>query len=185
MSNLKWLKEKGIEHIADDISLEQPTLPRSKIYCGRQSFFCKKPCAIIPYSEVAWVYLYERKFYGIITMEKSVIIYTKDGKRFAVSWRDDEFKWLLENFIIRYSPNVVLGFGAEQKKRYRELNPSHSEENKKYKRLWGIVLIAIAIVFAILMIAFKETADISTLLIFIISFAISGVVLYMLGNKKK
>lgn len=118
--SIKWLEKMGLQNVADDIVLSRPTLPRSKIYCGQYALFSKKPCAIIPYAQIAWVHLYERRAYGI-AVEKAVIVYTMDGKKFALNSHTEEFQWLLENYIITHSPNIILGYGAEQKARYKQL----------------------------------------------------------------
>ena len=41
LNNVKWLKKKGYENITDDIDINNPTLPKSKIYCGQRAFFSK------------------------------------------------------------------------------------------------------------------------------------------------
>lgn len=128
--SVKWLKSKELEHVADDIVLDRPTLPRSKIYCGQRALFSKKPCAIIPYAEIAWVYLYERRTNGIV-VERSVIINTKDGKRFALNANFDEFKWLLDNYILKHVPDLIIGYGAEQKARYQQLKQNYAQAGKK------------------------------------------------------
>ena len=182
-SSVKWLKEKGMENVADDIILERPTLPRSKIYCGQRALFCKKPCAIIPYSEIAWVHLYERRAYGI-AVEKAVIVYTKDGKKFSLNSNADEFQWLLENYIVKHSPNLIIGYGAEQKARYKQLNPQSAEAGKKVKRIWGIVLMCIGAAFFITLLFTFKQAEIVPVIILILGFTGSGALLYMLGKKK-
>ena len=182
-SSIKWLKKKGMENIAEDIILERPTLPRSKIYCGQRALFCKKPCAIIPYSEIAWVHLYERRAYGI-AVEKAVIVYTKDGKKFSLNSNADEFQWLLENYIVKISPNIIIGYGAEQKARYKQINPQSAEAGKKVKRIWGIVLMCIGAAFFITLLFTFKQAEIVPVIILIFGFSGAGAILYMLGKKK-
>lgn len=181
LNSVKRLKVKGLESLIEDISLERPTLPRSKIYCGQRAFFCKKPCAIIPYSEVAWVYLYERRAYGI-AVEKSVIIYTKDGKKCALNSNSDEFKWLLENYIIPQSPSIVIGYGAEQKARYAQLNPEALNSGKKAKKIWGIVLMILGAF--LLVVGLINQTIMSPGLVIILGLLGSGIALFLTGNKK-
>ncbi len=182
-SSVKWLKSKKMENVADDIILESPTLPRSKIYCGQKALFCKKPCVIIPYSEIVWVHLHETRAYGI-AVEKAVVVYTKDGKKFSLNSNADEFKWLLEHYIIPNSPNIILGYGAEQKARYKQLNPQSAEVGKKVKRIWGIVLMCIGAAFLITMIINIKTADIVPGTIIILGAFGVGVALYLTGKKQ-
>lgn len=126
IKNVKWLSKKGMENIADDIILEKPTLPKTKIYCGRKAFYSKKPNVIIPYSEIAWVHLFEQRAYGI-PVQKSVIIYTKDGIKFSLKSDENEVKWLLSNYLMPNSPNLIIGYGAAQNARYKALYPNASK----------------------------------------------------------
>jgi|GEM_PF-1226994 len=182
--SVKWLRSKGMENVADDIVLDSPTLPSSKIYCGQRALFCKKPCAVIPYSEIAWVHLYKRTAYGVITVEKAVIVYTKDGRKFHLNSDADEFKWLLENYIIQNSPNVVIGYGAEQKARYKQLNAGVNNYGNRVKRIWGIVLMAMGTALLILLLFTYKNAEIVPLIIMIAGLLGSGGILYFLGKKK-
>ncbi len=180
----KWLREKGMEHVADDIVLDSPMLPRSKVYCGQKAIFFKKPCVIIPYEEFAWVYLYQSSAYGIITVDKAVIVYTTDGKKITLRPNYDEFKWLLDNYIIPNSPNIVLGYNAEQRERYRRLNPRYVEAGKRTKRIWGIVLMCIgAVLLAALLLNIKNADILTAGVMILVAFGI-GAILYILGKKK-
>ena len=181
VSSVKWLENKGLENVTDDIILDRPTLPRSKIYCGQRALFSKKPCAIIPYAQIAWVYLYERRAYGI-AVEKAVIIYTKDGKKFALNSNADEFRWLLENYIIVHSPDIVIGYGAEQKARYKQRNPEAANAGKKVKRVWGIVLMILGAF--LLTVGLINQTIISPGLVIILGILGAGVVLFLTGREK-
>jgi len=182
MSSVKWLKRRGLENIADDIILERPTLPRSKIYCGRNALFCKKPCAIIPYADIAWTYLYERRAYGF-AVEKAVIIFTKDGKKFSLRSNPDEFKWLLENYIIANSPDLVIGYGAAQKAKYKQFNPEVVKSSKKRMLILGTVLMSIG---AVLLTAglINKTLKVPGLVL-VLGLLGSGIVLCVMGKKKR
>ncbi len=124
VGNLKWLKKMNLEGVGDDISLERPTLPRSKIYCGSRALFCKKPYALLPYSLIAWVYLYERRVNGIL-VERALIVYTVDGKKHTLKPHKHEAGWLVENCICLNSPNVLLGYNAEQKAKYKQIKQAY------------------------------------------------------------
>ena len=129
------------------------------------------------------MHLYERRAYGI-AVEKAVIVYTKDGQKFILNSNADEFKWLLENYIAPNSPNIVIGYGAEQKARYRQLNPQSVEPVKKVRRIWGIVLMCIGVAFLIAMIVNIKTAEIAPLTILILCSLGAGATLYTMGKKK-
>ena len=182
MSSVKRLRSQGLEHIGDDIILERPTLPRSKIYCGQRAFFCKKPYAIIPYSDIAWTYYYERRSNGFV-VEKAFILHMKDGKKFSLNAHPDEFQWLLQNYIIEQAPNIVIGYGAEQKARYKQLNPESVTAGKKLKRIWGIILMCIGLIFLVALIVNFKEIEIVMPTVLVLAFLGSGIILYTVGKK--
>lgn len=183
MRSIKKLGETGIMDIAGDISLEVPTLPNSKIYCGHKAFLCKKPCVIVPYSEIAWMHLYKRSLYGVVTVEKSVIVYTKDGGKYTLKADADEIQWLLENYIRKNSPNVIIGYGTKQKKEYYQFNPEAVAARNKIKTIWGIVLMLVG---ALLLVVglINQTLDGGSIC-FLSLLIVGGIVLFLLGKKRR
>lgn len=177
----KRLAECGGENIADDISLDLPTLPRTQIYCGKRAFYCQKTGVLLPYSEIAWVYKYEKRTNGFVT-ERAVILRTKDGKSFRLPQLDDEINWLLSNYIIPNSPDLIIGYGAEQKRRYVQLNPDPVMAANKLKRIWGAVLVALGAVLTV--VAVVNGTLVSDGGIIILGFIIGGITLIVLGNRK-
>lgn len=117
----KMLKKNGMENIADDVSLEQPTLPKSKIYCGKYALCSKKPVLVIPYSEIAWVYVNVQKLYGVVTVSKTVVIACRNGRRFSLKADMDEFQWLLQTYLLKVNPNIIVGFGRDQQKAFKQV----------------------------------------------------------------
>ncbi len=187
-STVKWLINNGMENVADDITSESLMLPRSKIYYGQKALFSKKSHVIIPYSEIAWVYVVETttSFYIVLTYTtEQVKVYTKDGREFFLKCDIDEFKRLLANCIIPNCPNVVIGYGKEQKARYKQLNPQAVEKEKKIRRIWGIVLMSIGVFSLIVALINIENLNIVGTAILILCFLVSGIVLYMFGKKTK
>jgi len=182
MVSLKLLETNGYENIFYDINLDTPTLAASKIYCGQFSFFCKKPCVIIPYAEIAWVYLYEQRTYGIVT-NRSVVVCTRDGKKFMLKADRDEFQWLIDNYILKHSPNVVLGFGEEQRRHYKQQNPKAVANTKRTRRIIGIILMIIGASFVVPFIITFKDANIVGALLLIFGFFGTGAILYLLNRK--
>ena len=85
------------------------------MYCGQTALLSKKPWVIIPYSEISWVYV---PLDEAISLTLHVLVYTRDNKCFHLSYHPDEFKWLLENYILKHAPDVLLGpRGKEEHKR--------------------------------------------------------------------
>lgn len=126
--NAKWLKAKGYEDEADDIDLSAPTLPRSKIYCGSKAMFSKRSGVIIPYREFLWVYKRENIYNGI-TVHRGVVIRLRSGGTYEIKADDQEIKWMLTAHVLPASPDLVVGYGTEQKQRFRELRSG--AENRK------------------------------------------------------
>lgn len=127
-----------------DINPEKLTLPRSKICCGQRAFLCKKPLVVIPYGEIAWVYTYEQGSEDIVV--KTIVVYTKDGRKFSLNSDEYEFKWLLDNYIVNHSLDVIRGCGGE-KKEYLQLNPLATKKDRKVKKILGVILICLAAFF--------------------------------------
>ena len=140
---MRDLEQRGIDYDVYNIDLRQPSFPQTTVYCGQRALLCKKPQAlIVPYADILWAYLYERKVYGI-TVEQKVVVYTKQGKRFWLDIKSDQFQMLLTRFVQKEAPNVILGYGAEQKARYRQVCPQFVQAKKRVKRFWGIVLMLV------------------------------------------
>lgn len=121
--NLKWVMRIGKEHTLDDIDLTTPYLKKGKIYIGSQALYSKYNHVMVPYSEVAWVYSYVMTNGYIPIPTYYTVIHTKDHKKFMLQCRIDKLKEVIEGYFIPNNPNLVLGYGKNQKKRYKELNP--------------------------------------------------------------
>lgn len=60
------------------------------------------------------------KAYGI-TVAKQVHIYCRNGKHFILRADVEEIKRLLENCLLKFNPNIIIGYGFEQKKQYKAI----------------------------------------------------------------
>lgn len=126
MKSVKCIEMAGLEDIVDDIPIN-PTLQKSKIHYGSKAFFSKKPFTIIPYSEIAWVYMQVNKAYGI-TVAKQVHVYYKNGKHFILRADVEELKWLLVNCLLKFNQNIIIGYGFEQKKQYKAVKNTYKNQ---------------------------------------------------------
>lgn len=122
------LKNYDWKDLVSDIDLDKPTLPKSKIHCGRKAFYSQKSGMVIPYHQTAWIYYKVQRSFGLV-VDKTVVIYTRSGTKFLLKADDKEFMWLLENLIVPFSPGVVIGFGSYQKKRYKEIRKAEMNKN--------------------------------------------------------
>lgn len=128
LGNSKWLASKGYTNVADEFSVNMPMYKKSKIICGMRSLLIKNIAVVVPYQEIAWMYIQVRKAYGIIPLGKSILIYTRDGNSYTAGGNVDELKAMLTEHILRANPNVLVGFGAEQQKRYKEIKAANKSK---------------------------------------------------------
>ena len=129
--NAKWLEEKGLEHIASDVDINNPTYPKAKICCGNYALVFRDSGIILPYSELIWAYAYEHRINGI-RVEKSFRIHTKNGRMYTLFLTPEEFVVFLKKYVIQHSPNFILGYGPQQQNTYNQIV---KEEKKKAKEL--------------------------------------------------
>ena len=120
ISNRKWLKSIGCENIADNMLISDPISAKSKIYCGTNIIFAAKFGVIIPYEQIAWVYVFNRKLYGI-NIESSLIVHTKTGKKIPVYAKERDCETIIFTYLLKRCPDLILGYGKEQKERYVKL----------------------------------------------------------------
>lgn len=113
----KYLARYGFEDCLYEHRLDSYDLPISKICIGDKSFYSGKPSSVLPYSMIAWVYLQQTKYMGIIPMYEKVIISCRDGKSFEIQANRNELNLLLQQ-IQKYSPDLIVGYGNEQMKQY-------------------------------------------------------------------
>ena len=126
--NRKWLKRMKLLNIADDMMLAEPTLPKSKIYCEKNVIFCEKFGVVIPFEQIAWGYIYQRRVNGI-NVDKPINLHTKSGKRIPVYAHKKELEILLL-CIVKNAPNAIFGYGKEQKKLYKSLLDGYKQKEE-------------------------------------------------------
>lgn len=126
---VRWLNKNGYENVTNDINAIAPTLPKSKIFCGSRAMLCKKPCIIVPYSEIMWTYKHVTKSYGV-TVATTYYVCLKNGKKYTINADETEFIWLLDNVVSKANPQLIVGFGPQQSKAYREFVKQYKSMNK-------------------------------------------------------
>ncbi len=132
LKNRKWLNKIGLEHIADDMQLSEPITLKSKIYCGEKVIFAKKFGVIVPYDQIAWMYRYQRRVNGI-TVEKYISLHTKSGKKIPIYTKLKEFEEnekIVFEHVIKKCPNLLIGYGKEQKQDYKRVVKGYKRECK-------------------------------------------------------
>ena len=76
---------------------------------------------IIPYAEMAWTYFKVHNASGGMVSQTEMVIYTKDGKKFSALVNRDDFARLMTKWVLPNNPNVIVGYGKEQKQRYKAI----------------------------------------------------------------
>ena len=126
LRNSKWLQSKGYTNAADEFTVTMPKYNKSKVVCGTKSMLLENVCVVLPYAEIAWMYIEVRKLYGLIPTGRSILIFTRDGNSYyAPGGNVDELRAMLTEHILRANPNVLVGFGAEQQKKYKEIKAAN------------------------------------------------------------
>lgn len=136
-SCVNTLKKENIEYYMDEISLDTPTLPISKIYCSECTFFAKIPYVIVPFSHVAWAKELNIEQYRI---------YLKNGKSFVLKLGRKE-KDTFFGYVRHANPSFIQNTSRDMEKEYYRKYPEALKHKKHVRTIWGIVLIAVAFLF--------------------------------------
>ena len=149
---LKILKKSGKEHYLDDIDLTTPTFAKSKIYCGKKAFFCKRTGSVVAYGQFAWIY-------SIGGHLGEYTIRLKNGKKAYIIIEERELRTLLNNYISPVNPKIIEGKTVQSKKEFLKLYPKASPTLDKGKIIGGSILLAIALL-SITVGLIKNTIDV-------------------------
>lgn len=112
--SVRLLNKYKLQDTSDDLETKSFNLQRSKIFIGSTAFYAKKTNTVIPYYMVSWVYIRQTRIY-FIPLPEFVVFQCRDGSRFLVRANRDELQMLLQ-CIYQFSPDLILGYGNEQKK---------------------------------------------------------------------
>ncbi|MGN0572857.1 MAG: hypothetical protein ACI4IX_02850 [Acutalibacteraceae bacterium] len=130
VKNIKSMKKREIEDIADDIDLGEPDLPKTKIYCGDHAMILNNPRVIVPYADIAWIYFSVQVINGIEFAGKQVNLYCKDGTHYTFPASGAEIQELIDEVIVAFSPDLITGFGAEQRREYYQVKKAYKNAVK-------------------------------------------------------
>ena len=98
--------------------------------CGNRVVLIKGQ--ILPLRTIRWVYLY-RQFYMGITTQRSIILRTINGKSISIEVNSDDeefFKDLLARNRDKFHPDLIIGYNALAKKRYKALRKAYKAQAK-------------------------------------------------------
>lgn len=92
-----------------------------------KSVFQRKPFAAILYSEIAWAYMQVTKTYGI-AIAREAYVCCKNSQHFIFKIDFEELGRLLENYIIKFNQNIIIGYGPDQKKQYKKVKKTYKNQ---------------------------------------------------------
>ncbi len=118
--SIKYLNKWEMQDFVNDINSTEFHLPISKICMGNRAFYTNNPPTIIPYSMVAWVYIHQINYMGIIPMDEKINIFCRDGQLFEIRANRNELTTLLQR-IQMHSADLIVGYGNEQIKQYNNI----------------------------------------------------------------
>ena len=122
--NMRMLSkcEKSLEELISEIE-NSVNIPGTKIICTENALIFENQKWVIPYESIVWVYKNIVKgAYGLITVETNIIIHTTTGEKFKINGISDAaLLWLIDHFRHRFYKDFILGYGALQYKKFKEI----------------------------------------------------------------
>ena len=119
----KRLGGRDVELLAEGIVEARPTLRKNKnVYFGKNAMYLKRTCALLPYSDIGWIYVHRQTAVAIIPIiTETVIIRTKFGDQLEISIKREDLLAVLQHLVLPSNPQILVGFNEENKKTYNEL----------------------------------------------------------------
>ena len=120
--NYRWFLKYGDESMLTDVDACKCENPKINMIFGKYAILSTyNAWFVIPYSQIAWIYVTEA-IVNYATKNYSATVYTKDGKKFVLfGVNQDMLADVAKNHIIPNSPDVLIGFDKEKKRRYKQM----------------------------------------------------------------
>ena len=91
---------------------------------------------IIPYSDIIWIYPYDRTYNGLL-VNKYLKVITKDNKKYnvastrALDDNKDQILEEIENKIKEKNQNILIGYSKENKKKVKEITKTKKKNEEE------------------------------------------------------
>ena len=127
LTSIKHLQDAGIgiNEIASDLDNATIMGKVRKIRCGEKFFAIPSPFCVFAYSDILWVYgkktTTTNTSTGATTTNKTVMICTSQGKRYATYISMKAAKKFLEENKEKFSPDLIVGYKMKYNKMYKEM----------------------------------------------------------------
>jgi len=118
--NYNWFLKisNDADRVVDSINIDKSNYSEvNQIYLGGRGLFYNYAFLLIPYSEIAWVYLQGGKVKYSNVASISTGIGMKNGKQFTLRCNGEQLMIVMQ----KYFPDVLLGYTKENAKRYKEI----------------------------------------------------------------
>ena len=161
----KWLQKKGCDIV--------------QVVRSQKAVISLNPFAVVPYSQIAWIFL--DPFYGEDSEPIYYVlnIYCKDGSVFKIE--NNSTGWY--ELLISELPEIMSGNGPEKLKLYLQTNPTACDKRNRVKTIWGIVLLFVMLSLGSL--SLFVTKSIKPMgVVVLVALLIGGIVLIRQGKNK-
>lgn len=118
--NMQWLESRKFGHIPDTFQETDLEYPKSKLRCGQFAMMAKGTMVMIPYADIAWVYMHNTKLYGIITISRQAIVACRDGYTYQFPCTQEELQEILKYHILPRNNTLMVGYSPDKQKAYKE-----------------------------------------------------------------
>ena len=96
-----------------------PCTQSKKVICSEKALIFPKEKLIIPYTSIVWIHGVDHLINGFHAYSYCKI-YTVTGSSHKIFINKDELNWILLNCIKEFPQDVIIGYGADQKKAYKK-----------------------------------------------------------------
>lgn len=124
LRSIKDLENSSRISYIDDIPFNTSTLTGSKIDCGSRAMYFQEIHQIIAYEDVLWIYIKRQSnnFYGLtVSSVESMEIWCRNKRHLSNLASRDEMTWLINNYISKASPSLLIGYTPENVRQYSVL----------------------------------------------------------------
>ncbi|MBQ2881273.1 MAG: hypothetical protein IJE40_03300 [Clostridia bacterium] len=123
LRNYKWFLKvsENPDAVLNSFNIDMNSYTKAnKVYLGDKALFHNYTFYIIPYSEIAWVYI-KNTSVNYSTQVQTTVIRTRDGKLIEIPCNAESLSMIVQNYLIPQSPGVLVGFTNENGKLYSQM----------------------------------------------------------------
>ena len=118
----KLLDANGITEEQITTDLFYADFVAEQFRCGNRLFLVKGK--ILPIRSIAWIYLHQQLYMGVVTTARNIFLYTDTGKKISIAVSKEEvelFNALLNRNRMKFRPDLCIGYTEEARARYKQI----------------------------------------------------------------